>query len=59
MPRWRQRACAQLRLALWPEAVRQLSERGRFALVKVSHPGHEHRNLPRALAELQVLAGAD
>jgi len=26
--------------------------------VKLSHPGHEHRNLPRALAEFGLLAEA-
>jgi len=34
----------------WPDTVQ------RFALVKLSHPGHEHRNLPRALAEFGALA---
>ncbi|MEN9877417.1 MAG: hypothetical protein RLZZ158_456 [Cyanobacteriota bacterium] len=29
-----------------------LEELERFALVKLSHPGHEHRNLPAALAEI-------
>jgi hypothetical protein len=32
-----------------------LNELQRFALVKLSHPGHEHRNLPRALAEFGLL----
>jgi len=36
---------------------RQLSELQRFALVKLSHPGHEHRNLPLALAEFGLLPG--
>ena len=62
---WQQAAC-------WPETVlascrdlgltplasgwSRLNELQRFALVKLSHPGHEHRNLPRALAEFAVLA---
>jgi hypothetical protein len=33
-----------------------LDELERFALLKLSHPGHEHRNLPRALAEFGALA---
>ena len=56
VPEVLQQACAQLQLALRPEAWRQLSELERFALVKLSHPGHEHRNLPRALAEFGMLA---
>jgi hypothetical protein len=30
----------------------RLQELERFALVKLSHPGHEHRNLPVALPEI-------
>lgn len=44
-------SCRQLGLNLAAEAWRGLDELERFALVKLSHPGHEHRNLPRALAE--------
>ena len=49
-------SCAQLGLVLRSGGWRDLTELQRFALVKLSHPGHEHRNLPRALAEfgLQV-----
>jgi hypothetical protein len=49
-------SCRQLRLTLPPHAWEELDELQRFALVKLSHPGHEHRNLPRALAEFGLLA---
>ncbi len=48
-------SCAQLGLAVHSEGWGELSELQRFALVKLSHPGHEHRNLPRALAEFGLL----
>lgn len=48
-------SCAQLGLALRPGGWASLNELQRFALVKLSHPGHEHRNLPRALAEFGLL----
>jgi hypothetical protein len=43
----------QLGLELDARRWGQLNELQRFALVKLSHPGHEHRNLPRALEEFQ------
>ncbi|MCP9826146.1 nitrate reductase associated protein [Synechococcus sp. EJ6-Ellesmere] len=50
-------ACEQLgsgvELAQW----QSLDELQRFALVKLSHPGHEHRNLPRALMEFGLGLG--
>jgi hypothetical protein len=49
-------SCAQLGLGLRGGAWAELNELQRFALVKLSHPGHEHRNLPRALAEFGLLA---
>jgi hypothetical protein len=49
------RSCAQLGLTVRAEGWRELDELQRFALVKLSHPGHEHRNLPRALAEFHLL----
>lgn len=49
-------ACRQLGLELRPEAWTDLTELQRFALLKLSHPGHEHRNLPRALQEFRLLA---
>jgi hypothetical protein len=49
-------SCAQLGLGLRGDAWAELNELQRFALVKLSHPGHEHRNLPRALAEFGLLA---
>jgi hypothetical protein len=49
-------SCQQLGLALAPRQWARLGELERFALVKLSHPGHEHRNLPRALAEFGLLA---
>jgi hypothetical protein len=44
-------SCAQLGLSVGVEDWAALDELQRFALVKLSHPGHEHRNLPRALVE--------
>jgi hypothetical protein len=49
-------SCAQLNLELRCGGWAELNELQRFALVKLSHPGHEHRNLPRALAEFGLLA---
>jgi hypothetical protein len=49
-------SCAQLGLTLRSGGWAELDELQRFALVKLSHPGHEHRNLPRALAEFDLLA---
>jgi hypothetical protein len=49
-------SCAQLGLELRSGSWAELDELQRFALVKLSHPGHEHRNLPRALAEFGLLA---
>ena len=48
-------SCAQLGLELPSGGWAELTELQRFALVKLSHPGHEHRNLPRALAEFGLL----
>lgn len=48
-------SCAQLGLGIRGEGWAGLNELQRFALVKLSHPGHEHRNLPRALAEFNLL----
>ena len=49
-------ACRQLGLELRQGAWDALDELQRFALLKLSHPGHEHRNLPRALQEFRLLA---
>ncbi len=56
LPSELERSCEQLGLTLRPGAWGDLDELQRFALVKLSHPGHEHRNLPRALAEFDLLA---
>jgi hypothetical protein len=48
-------SCLQLGLELRGGAWAELDELQRFALVKLCHPGHEHRNLPRALAEFGLL----
>ena len=48
-------SCRQLGLGLRPGAWSELDELQRFALLKLSHPGHEHRNLGRALAEFGLL----
>jgi len=45
----------QLGLELRSDGWMALNELQRFALVKLSHPGHEHRNLPQALAEFGLL----
>ncbi|MFM1800516.1 MAG: hypothetical protein RLZZ117_2794 [Cyanobacteriota bacterium] len=49
-------ACRELGLTLRPGGWGGLDELQRFALVKLSHPGHEHRNLPGALEEFALLA---
>lgn len=51
VPEVLQEACRQLGQRLDLERWQGLDELQRFALVKLSHPGHEHRNLPRALEE--------
>jgi hypothetical protein len=48
-------SCSQLGLDMPTGGWAELDELQRFALVKLSHPGHEHRNLPRALAEFGLL----
>ena len=55
-------SCAQLGLSLRPGSWARLDELQRFALVKLSHPGHEHRNLAKALREFELtveLEGVD
>jgi hypothetical protein len=52
-------SCEQLGLALQRDGWQRLDELQRFALVKLSHPGHEHRNLPAALAEFNLLQAGD
>jgi hypothetical protein len=56
MPEGVATSCGELGLTLRPDAWRGLDELQRFALVKLSHPGHEHRNLPRAVEEFALLA---
>ena len=48
-------SCRQLGLTPDPSGWSRLDELQRFALVKLSHPGHEHRNLPRALREFELI----
>ncbi len=48
-------SCSQLGVGERTGGWAKLTELQRFALVKLSHPGHEHRNLPRALAEFGLL----
>lgn len=55
LPQALEESCRQLGLTPPTQAWSQLDELERFALVKLSHPGHEHRNLPRALAEFGLL----
>jgi hypothetical protein len=47
-------SCRQLGITLRAEHWSRLDELERFALVKLCHPGHEHRNLPRALEEFDL-----
>jgi hypothetical protein len=49
-------SCCELGIPLRADAWSGLDELQRFALVKLSHPGHEHRNLPRALEEFALIA---
>ena len=49
-------SCDQLGLKIEPQRWAYLDELQRFALIKLSHPGHEHRNLPRALLEFGLLS---
>ena len=67
-PEWRRtgdwpepvlRSCSQLGLTPRPGRWAELDELERFALLKLSHPGHEHRNLPRAMAEFEALVAFD
>ena len=48
-------SCAQLGLTVQAVDWAKLDELQRFALVKLSHPGHEHRNLSRALVEFGLV----
>lgn len=50
-------SCEQLGLVVAAERWGELDALQRFALVKLSHPGHEHRNLPQALREFGLLQG--
>lgn len=49
------RSADQLGVALPAGGWQTLEELQRFALVKLSHPGHEHRNLPLALKEFGLI----
>ncbi|MEB3194236.1 MAG: nitrate reductase associated protein [Cyanobacteriota bacterium] len=49
-------SCEQLGLSLRPGSWQSLNELQRFALVKLSHPGHEHRNLPMAMGEFGLIS---
>lgn len=49
-------ACRALDLALPEQGWGGLDELERFALVKLSRPGHEHRNLSSALREFGLIA---
>ena len=48
-------SCRQLGLRLRDRGWTALDELQRFALIKLSHPGHEHRNLPSALQEFGLI----
>jgi hypothetical protein len=48
-------SCDQLGLKIEPQRWANLDELQRFALIKLSHPGHEHRNLATALLEFRLL----
>jgi hypothetical protein len=49
-------SCDQLGLKIETRRWANLDELQRFALIKLSHPGHEHRNLPTALLEFGLLS---
>ena len=49
-------SCRQLGVSLGAEHWSRLDELERFALVKLCHPGHEQRNLPRALKEFGLIS---
>jgi hypothetical protein len=55
LPELVRRSCEQLGLRLKTTGWQGLDALQRFALVKLSHPGHEHRNLPLALQEFGLL----
>ncbi|MCP9917664.1 nitrate reductase associated protein [Cyanobium sp. ATX 6F1] len=55
VPEVLQLACDQIENAITLRDWEALDELQRFALVKLSHPGHEHRNLPRALQEFGLI----
>ena len=55
LPALLEASCRQLQLPLPNTAWQELNELQRFALVKLSHPGHEHRNLPAALREFGLI----
>ncbi len=50
-------ACRDLGVVLSDAAWGGLNELQRFALVKLAQSGHEHRNLPLALAEFGLTSG--
>ncbi len=50
-------SCHQLGLQIVERRWASLDELQRFALVKLSHPGHEHRNLPSAIGEFGLMDG--
>lgn len=51
-------SAAELGYPLGADQWNALSELERFALCKLARPGHDHHNLPAALAELFPTAGA-
>ncbi len=48
-------SCAQVGLNIEAQLWSRLDELQRFALIKLSHPGHEHRNLAKAVHEFGLL----
>lgn len=50
-------AAHRLGYHLDPTCWQQLSELQRFALCKLARPGHDHHNLPAALAEVNACSG--
>ncbi len=49
-------SCHELQISLHQAGWSTLNELQRFALVKLSHPGHEHRNLPNALRDFDLIS---
>ncbi|MFN6530980.1 nitrate reductase associated protein [Nostoc sp. ChiSLP03a] len=50
-----QEKAQEIGVTLTPQNWAALTPLQRFALIKLSHPGHENKNFPRAIAEFNLL----